>query len=374
MTTRRNQFGDSVDINNLGAGLVRAFPAGRSASPPIQWRKFCLNGVAASAQFQNLLNEATNQAVVQRTRQLFTAACRPDLYTFAAGSASRASFRFAFRTGTYHSRLHAFVTMQPPRAANGNSPSYVRLKIFSDTAEATAVTTTDFYYGASPQGVGVINASGYRVAKTVSLPVVGLSPNTNYYACFYEQDYGSLQTATVIEMQSMTEHFDGYLPTNLNQDSEVVSTYREKIATIQKNLWKNSGRSLINWTVADGTAPLTRTSATAINIVDGTSTAVSVSTPGYTLDMRYKTRVSQSTIPGVIKVFGKGSVATIGSVTLKDSTGATLATVSGFGTTASWLSTTFNMPSTLSKYDLHFSSNGANTFSLYAVSIYEFET
>jgi hypothetical protein len=371
--TRRNQWGESIDVANLGAGLVRAFPAGRAATPPVEWRRFCLNGNAPSAQFQNQLHAATNQAVLQRSRQLFASIAHPN--EMAASSSSQPTFRFAFRTSTYHSGLVVWATMQPPLGANGDNASYARLKIFSDTAEAVTVKTTDFHYGAAPTGVTLSNTRGWAFAKTVKMYIAGLSPDTNYYALFSSESAGCLQDALVVEQQSMTEHFSGYLPTNLNQDSEVVSLHREKVATIQKNLWKHSGRHLINWTVSDGLSPLTRTSAVAINIVDNSSTAVSASTPGYTLDLRYRDRLMQTTgIPCKISVFGKSTVAGTGAVYFKDSTGALHATVSGFGTTAGWVTATVNLSANLEKHDLQFASNGAATFSLYAVSIYEYET
>jgi hypothetical protein len=372
--TRIKQFGPSILEANLGARLVRANMVPRSATPPIQWRKFCKNGDAPSAQFVNLLHEATNQAVVHRTRQLFWAAGAKSM--LASTSSSRARYRFAFRTSTYMHSLMAFVTMQPPTSANGGLNSYVRLKVFSDTAEATAVATVDFYYGSSPLGTAALGITGWSVAKTVALPVTGLSPNTDYYGTFYDEQGCRLQTATVIEMQSMTEGNDGYLPQSLNQDSEVLSVYRQEVATIQKQLWKYSGAHVFNWTVDDGSTPLTFNGIAATNIIDQSSTTISANTPGLTLDMRHKDRLMQpSGVPVIMKVFADEPY---GTVYLKDSAGATVASLTGWGATPSWRSVTFNLPATLAKYDLHAAENlgagdGTTPFHLYAAACWEYE-
>jgi hypothetical protein len=370
---RGKQFGTSVVRASIPNKLVGAMPASRAAAPPMEWRQYCLNGSSVSAQFQNQLNEATNQAVVLRTRQLFTAIAHPN--EMAAGSVTQPTYRFAFRTSTYHSALIIFATMQPPLGANGDNASYGRLKIFSDTAEAVTVKTTDFYYGASPDGISGSNLRGWAFAKTVKAYVTGLTPDTEYYALFSSESAGCLQTATVIETQSMTQILSGYLPTSLNQDSEVLSIYREKVATIQKNLWKKSGRSLINFAVADALSPITLSSTTATNIVDGSSTTVSAATPGYTLDMRYRDRLMQTSgVPCIFKVYAARTVSN-GTVILKDSGGNQVAAVPVTGVTG-WYGGggTFNLPATLDKYDVQFVAGVAGTITLHAVCIYEYES
>lgn len=376
--TREKQSGPSLLPAVVGARLARSNFIPKTAIPPIEWNKFCLNDYAPSAQFQNQLHEATNQAVLHRTRQLFWSCSNAFHMPSPAVSASVDRYRFAFRTTSYHNAVVAFVTMQPPHGSpGGNSPSYGRLRIYSDISETTAVATLDFNYGASPVGLGGV-ARGWSHARTIMLTTLALSPDTNYYAKFTDEAYGRIQAATVIETQSMTRHLDGYLPTNLTQDSEVLSLYREKVATIQKNLWKNAGPMLLSWTRADGTSPRTTSSLTATNIIDASSTAVSAATPGFTLDERNKDRVMQSSgIPCVMKAYGQMTAATAGggTVYIKNSAGATVASIpNAWTTTASWQSVSFNLPATSDKYDLHFATHDvANAFKLYAVSIWEYE-
>lgn len=377
---REPQFGNPLARADVGDKLSRANGTTRSATPPIEWRKYCVNSYAPSAQFQNLLNEATNQGVLYRTRQLFSAISHPNEIA-ALAATPQPTYRFAFRTSTYHSSLIVFATLQPPLGTSGNKASYAQLKIFSDTAEATVVATGDMYYGASPAGIQFTNLRGWSFAKTLTHFFTGLSPNTDYYACFYGVDAACLQTATVIETQSMTAHVDGYLPTTLTQESEVLAVYRQRVAQIQKQLWKYSGQSLLNWTVLDGDVPETISSATSTNVIDGSSTTVSASTPGYTLDMRYRARRGQTSgIPVVMKAFCSSNVWVddpsngIGQIRLLDSGGtAVLSIVDGFSAAGGWVSATGYLPATEAKYDLHFDNGGGGTVELWAVSIWEYE-
>jgi hypothetical protein len=376
--TRVRPFGLPILRQDVAARLVRASPAPVNTPPPIEWRKFCLNGYPASAQFQNKLNEAANQAVTLMPRQLFWVAGRntPAKTSFAT---ERARYRFAFRTGPYHHQLLAFVAMQPPETTYGASPSYARLKIFSDVSEATTVATVDFLCGANPGGTVNYLTTGWAYTRTVTLPVDGLSANTDYYACFYDELGARIQCTTVIELQSMTQSNSGYLPQSITNDSEVVSTYRANVAAIQKATWKSCGATLLNWTADYGTVPITIASATATNIIDGTSTTISTSTPGFTLDLTGSDRVSQSTgIPCVMKVFATktADAALDGTVYLKNSAGSTVASVANqwaVGTTKWAASSVFYMPASSDKYDIQFNRAATGTFQVYAVSIYPYE-
>lgn len=374
---REKQFGESVNKADTGDRLVRALSTARKATPPIEWRKYCVNGSAPAAQFQNQLHEATNQAMVMRSRQIFAAIADPTDIPAAVGTTTR--YRFAFRTGTYHSKLVVFCTMQPPLGTLGDRPSFTRLKIFSDTVEAVLVSDTDFHYGASPNGIEFTSTRGWSFSKVVVLPVTGLSADTDYYARFDTEEGGSLQTATVIEMQSMTESFDGYLPTNLNQESEVLSIHRERVATIQKNLWKHSGQHLVNWTVYEESFPKTNTTSTSTNVIDGSSTTVSAATPGFTLNLTNKDRrVQPDGIPVVMKVFCETDTESlgvgIGRVRLLDSSGSAVMAISGlpFGAPG-WVSVTGFLPATEAKYDLHFDNDGGNEVTAWAAFVWEYE-
>ena len=76
----------------------------------------------------------------------------------------------------------------------------------------------------------------------------------------------------------------------------------------------------------------------------------------------------------MLKAYGKMGAAVVGGrVYLKNLAGTTIASIiDGWSTTTpTWVSTTFNLPATVDKYDLQFASTGGNTFSLFAVSVYE---
>lgn len=78
-------------------------------------------------------------------------------------------------------------------------------------------------------------------------------------------------------------------------------------------------------------------------------------------------------IPVVMWVYGNANPSGGGAVTLKDSAGTTIASITSWTpSTPAWQSVTFNLPATADKYDLQLNGNGVAAMNLYAVSIYEY--
>lgn len=375
---RPKLLGSSLGPTTVADRLVPSVPTSKAAVAPISYRKYCNNNAAPSAQFVNALHEATNAGALFRTKEYFSCFGRTNEALLVASGSNRARWRFSFRTGPYHHTVVAMFVMVPTSADvfYGDKATQGKLTIYSDTAEVTSVGSATVTYGAHPKGFSG-DAWGFEAFKMITAYVDGLSANTDYYGRFEDVNYGRLQSACVFELASLTEGISGYLPQNLTADSEVLSVYREKVAGVQKNLWKQSGAKVLSWSVDDGTAPITRAASTPANLIDTAVTTVSDSSPGFTIDMRGKDRLSQTTgVPVTIKVFcSTTSAGGAGRIYLKNSAGTEVVKFDGSipVTTPGWISKTLNLPATVDKYDLQFDNNSLGTISVYAVSIYEYE-
>ncbi len=381
--TRRLEFGEGILDPALAPKLIKALPAARTASPPIQRGRYTRNGQAPDIALINSLNEQTNQGVLYRAGEVFRCVGNSaGLLPPSSVSATRARWRFSFHTGKYTHSLLAMVCLIPQDSNPGNN-TYARLDISTSATYATTASTAKFFHGASQGGTAAVPA-GWDALKPIVM-YLDVDPDTDYYGIFYDIDSGRLMSATVIELTSMTEHFSGYLPQHIPVGGDVLDVYRENLVTLQYNLWRRGGATVMNWTVDGddvsapyGSGPIATTSSTQTNIVDTSSTTVTAATPGWTFDMTGKERLSQSAtgVPCRLEVFGKLDAAGAdGNVYLKDSAGATVTSIVGQWTssTATWKSVTFNLPASAAKYDIHFSrSTGGRTFTMYAANIYEY--
>jgi len=376
-------YGDRA--TGVGPRQVDALPSTKAASPPIQTGRFFRNGKAPDASAFSQLNTQMNQAMLFRTKEALSMmgdlGSAPGIQaTSAAGTRKR--WRFAFHTSPYAHALLVRAVMFPPSSNYGND-TYATLKIYSDANESTLISTTEFHYGPGPSGS--TSVGGWQYHRIVDKFVEGLSADTDYFALVSDVDYGRVQSIAAADLQSMTENYDGYLPTNFTEQSQLLDRYRQNLVTPMPSLWKRGGAKVLGWTTNIQSSPTTNATTTWKNIIDGTSTTVSSSTPGWTVDMRYKTRLSQSVVPCVIKVCGSwldAGSATGGDVKIMDSGGTALATItSGWSsTTPTWVSTTLNLPaSAVDKYDIHSrigvgGGGAAGTLSIYAVAVFEYET
>ena len=355
---------------------VPSLPVSKAADPPIQTDRFFRNGKMVDASAFNALNVQMNQAMAFRTKEVFSImgdlGSAPGIQaTSNAGTTDR--WRFAFHTGPYTHCLLARAVLFPP-SSNYGYDTYTKLKIFSDAIESTLVNTTEFHYGPGPSTSSV---GGWQYHRVVDHYIEGLTADTDYYGLISDQDYGRIQSIAIADLQSLTENFNGYLPTNFTEHTPVNAKFRQNLVSAMPGIWKRNGAKVFGWTTnLQVSFPQQTTSATAINLFDTTSTTYGASVPGYTLDMTGKARLGQQStgVPIVVKAFVSCSSAASGVVHLRDSSGTVLATLTnGYGAgSAGWLSATALLPATVGKYYLTFQT-AAGTFSVYAVSAWEQE-
>jgi hypothetical protein len=345
-----------------------------SARPAIEADQWARNGLHPDARLTNTIAEAANQAALYRTKEVFHALGRvwsgvaSPILSGVAGTRER--WRFAFRTGPYAHALGAIVAMVEPDAGYDQN-TYATLSILNGAG--STVASAEFVYGVRP--IDFIADGSWPHISQIIATIDGLDPDTEYFGVFSDQNYGRLQSACVFELASLSEN-GGYLAQNVSTQSAVLATHRQYAAEVSNAIWQKGGSQVFNWTVDDGTAPITRSSATFANIIDDTVTTVSASSHGWTLDMTNKARLSQTSgVPITMKVCAKSTVSPAGpgAIKLVDSSGATIASVVGGWTNSpTWQSATGFLPAGVDKYDVHFNSNGAATLSLYALSVYEY--
>lgn len=360
---------------SLGSAKLNQLNVTKAASPPIQTDRFFRNGKHPDASAVNQMSEQLTQAFLFRSKECFSIigdlGSTPGIQaSSSAGSTKR--WRFAFHTGGHsHSLLVRAVMYPPGSVGNFGNDTYSKLLIYSDATESTLVSTTELHYGPGPSNALV---GGWQYHHIIDKFVTGLDNDTDYYAVVTDETYGRIQSMAVADLQSVTEKNSGYTPTNFTEQTPVLDIHRENMVDQLPLLWKSGGAKVFNWTTNVQSSPFQTTSATPTNILDGTSTTVTSSSAGYTLDMRYKTRLSQATVPCVLKVCASVSTGTLGRVYLKNSGGTVASFLNGWTSTPSWQSVTVQMPATLDKYDLHADDNGsAGTFSVYAACLYEYE-
>lgn len=338
------------------------------ATPPLYAPRWARNGKHPTVELANRLGEATNQAVMLRTKEVFRGVGEfPSGLLITPG----ARWRFSFHSGPYARYVMAVVYLDHDPSTSGDAYAQLDIATSTDGVSTIAATETFRYGNYSPLG---------PLERTVAVrKLLQINPDTDYYCTFTDVN-SYLISATVHEYASLTEIFGGYLPQNFTATGPILETERQLVAEVLANQWRLGAKHLGNWNVQDQTAPNTATTTTFTNVMDASSTTVSANTPGYYFVTDGDARLSQLSggVPVVLRAFGKVSSGNGGYVRLVGADGTTYVDFENpwSSSTPRWATATgYLLPANKTqKYDVQFAAGdaaGVATASIYAVSIFE---
>lgn len=336
--------------------------------------RFVRNGKIPQAEFQNALATQANQLARWRPKCVFSHSCPIAAIPASVPATTRNRWRFAWRSGPYARYLHCYLQVAP--SINGASPSEPDVTFTVTNGAGSTVGTVTFKYSSLPMTGSPGDTPRYFLEAYLPLKsggaIVELDPDTEYFGLFSDINGGRLISAMVHEESLAGDTANGYV-TQVSAGSPIYDADRSGVATLLRNLWKQGGAHLFNWSVDDQSSPRTIAVTTDTNIIDTSITTVSAASPGIVLDFDNKTRVSKTGVSCVLKAYAARGSAD-GNVYLKAADGSTLATVAVTSTAAWYSSGVVEIPSSATgKCDLMFDSGGG-TLSLYAVSLYQYET
>lgn len=345
--------------------------------PQLQALASARNGRSPDASFTNLLISDTNYLQRWRTKELFRWGA--PLPFPLASSGNRTRWRFAAHLSPKARHIYVHMYLAAFASTAGSDP-FGRLSLFDGSG--TLIGTADVHFGENPLDGGSDVPSffsGMSVALnngTGPSGIVTVTPDTDVFGVFEDRNGARLLSACVYEYALDAKTENGYLQSPYGVTSPIYSSIRQGVVTALRTQWKRGAAQLLNLTVDVDSLALTRFSASAVNIVDNSSTTPSASTPGWTLDLLQKGSVRRGAVPCVFTAFAKNGTAggAGGFIDLVDSTNTIVASINITGTTASWHATTVNLPATVAKYDIRFRGDGTFTMTLYAISLYQHET
>lgn len=342
-----------------------------AAQQPLPVNGYVRNGKVPDDQYAAGMAIGANQTALLRGKEIFRAAGMLKKSTGIAlpdsgGTGTRTRWRFYGHTSPFCVKVHcAFILAQqndgngfdgPP---NGPKDCFGRLDLGT-------FGTADFHYGTT--SINADDAPAKFGIGFVSIPVTG---NTDIPGAIIEGNSARIVACTVYEEQLLNVTQNGYIPEVFAAQAPIMDADRSNLSVISSLNWLRGAAHTLNWSVDLDANKVTNATATVKNVIDN-ATTVSASTPGFTLDMRNRSRYrTPGTVDIVIAAYGACTSATHGVVALRDSGGATVASSVGFGVSPAWVVATGTIPSTLAKYDLGFSTS-VGSLDLYAVSVFEF--
>lgn len=295
--------------------------------------------------------------------------------TASGGGGINNRWRHYWHSGPFAEFVYIRALLAP---GNGDPGDAVATWEVTDEDAPGALGTATIHFGSAKSG-GVTDTPAHFAIANATLEssgtIIPITADTNFSGLFREPTSGvpaRYVGVVAYEVSTLPNTTSFYVPQGFTAGYPVLDSTSERLTTLLRDMWKQGAAHLFNWSVPDQGTPRTRTSASAINAVDNSSTSVSVNSPGWTIDLRKRNRLNATTVPCKFAVYASQSAGT-GIVRLKDSGGSTVVSINVTGA-ASWLTASVNLPNTRAKYDLTYEGGGgANQISLHAASLFQYE-
>ena len=333
-----------------------------------RWR----NGLYPEAGPQTRLMDEANRIVALRGKQWTFASPCPSVP--AAGGASTQRWRTFIHTSTHHAYINARFLCMP----SNNAGTPVSLVTFTEVGGGV-VGSCEHRYGAF---TGDDNADNMAVGQCRTIELAGtasveLDPDTDYEVNVYDLDNARTMAVSLFEHALPYTTANGYVNAGVVAGQPILDVHRSEPTTVLRNAWLRNGAPLITFSTSLDSAPLTRTSATIANLLDGVTGSPTAATAGYTLSLANRSTLRRATngIPVIMRVYGKFAGApSAAHVYLTNSAGTQVIDCEIDSNTEGWFSSgAFDLPATDGKYDLQFAGDGTNLLTVRAVALYQIE-
>lgn len=324
------------------------------------------NGTYPGASFYNSAIYAENHITTFRKREVFRWNGWMGNVTGSAGTINHS--RFYFHAGYGTTKLVAYAILGRP-TTTGASP-YVTI-----TAKIPSSTTFTFAPDMNTSATSA-SANDYPEQWTFHRSEIEITPNTTYEGLVTASDYARILSMTIFEegggqIDDAVDYYNEQVP---QSGSKVLDAHRERLLPGLSNMWKRNGGLQVNWGREAG-ATRTRTLASVVNLIDNTTTGnPTANSPGWTLDLAYRTTVSRAVVPCKLAVYASMSAGS-GAVFVTDTADNSPIGVTVNSATPQWFTATGNLVAAAGKkYDPEFNSDGVGTLTVHALSLFEFET
>jgi hypothetical protein len=338
----------------------------------LQAREHARNNCFPDAQFYNELAGALNHTLAYRKKCVFTRShALGNLFT---GEDPGVIWRWYFTTGYGTQKLALLGLMGLPYDWRGSSP-------ITNTDNASITIAITKVGGGGPADT-VWNASGGTATPTdapsewgVYYTEVDVDPASDYYVEVTSTEYCRIISLTAHEIgrRTVDDTVNYYTEIQPVAGAAILDSDIQRLVQGPSRMLSQNGALQVNW-CRDLGASRTRTSADWVNLIDGSSASPPTSTsPGYRFVTTGRNTRSATTIPVSMYVYASMSSG-VGYVTLRDTSGTDVAGVAVDSSTPGWFEFDgdhYITVGTGQKFDIGFYSDGINTLTVYAVSVFE---
>lgn len=337
--------------------------------------RYARNNFVPEAPFARRLINGQNHVMAFRRKTFLNASALDGRFAGAAGETIL--YRSYFHTGHGATGIKVKVGIGSDNLSSGVDP-IVRFKLTKVSGGSADV----YLHAGNHSG----SADDSPSAVTWRDGIIPCDADADYYIDVVATDYARVLSVCVWEAASdiVNEATNYYVDPDPTVGFPIWDSMRQKQLVGMSQIWRRNAGQIMTWPGPGTGSGLTRTGVTTwLNAIDGSSTSVTASTPGFWLGddewpldrwQRYSDAIAGLTINVVFACYASCTGSATGEVKLENSTG-TICSITGMGTAAAWYTsaTTLANWDPSSKADLMYrTSNAANTVTIHAACLYAY--
>lgn len=343
--------------------------------------RWCLNGDLPDAYFVRTAERYLNHCTAYRKKTWFSV--DGELASTTAneveGSDSDVVYwRGRGKTGTAVSQLRFKIIAGRFQPSNGVSTNTIEIDITIAGGATTTYTTRHGSFTGTPS-----DAPNQIVSIRRHIPV---DPETTYEVAIRGVDGGRPISVVCYEWADpiIDDDRNYYCAVGPGATFPIDDRLQQELIEGASRTWLANGASLLAWCGTGAGTAVSQTGTTWLNLIDGSSTSVSASTPGFYFDnestlgttlesLLPMCRLSAGNdLPVTIAAYANTSAGSTGEIRFHDGS-TTLCSLGSIGTTLQWWSsdTVLLNVDTLAQMDLQLRNGTAGqTTNVYAVALY----
>jgi hypothetical protein len=337
--------------------------------PVLHTGRYVRNGMVPSGDLYTKITNGLNHANLYR-RKLFASyngrRYQQTFPIFSVTGAGGPTVKWRFRNVTGHGcRALRFVVKMALSNTTSPSPTAIdsRIRFGVTPAGGAEVFTGYLHYGSTTTTATDVPSELGKLSTSIDV-----DPATHYELRLLAYDEARVVSVMIYELgeapDTATAH---YTPPGHAVGANILDAHRADLLPAWTALMEANGNAGWNWS-ADVTA-VKRTINSYVNVMDGTTAANTAASPGVTLDLTGRNYYSATTVPFTFAIYASAAAGTAGKAKIISS-GGDIVAITNVGTVG-WYTTTVNMATAETKYDLMISGDGVNEMSLFAMALYE---
>jgi len=331
----------------------------------LQPMKYARNGSLVTAEFQGEMARTLNQVARHMTPMSFRSTGR------VTQALTAANWRFAGNISPVAGKMVARIKMGTATQSTQTNNPRIQLALYDQSGNLLKSGTAFYGYG---YGRSPVDAPIEMGVATIAIDVSDIQDSKFRAQLVASQEAKAI--SCVVYQYAMPPDEDTYVRQQYSVGAPILDEDRSSLINLAHAIYKRGLGPVFCYSSNDDDSEALNIGGTAYQNIFSPHFGVGLDHPAaFTADLRYCNRRTKTTTPVVLECYaGFGGGSGTGDVRVRDEAGNVYATFSISGSPAWQTQQTANLPADFRRYIVEHRTDGVNTLSTFAVSVYRYDS